>query len=338
MNLKTEYLGLSLPHPFIAGASPLMDRTDTVRRLEDAGASAVVIRSLFAEQLQHEYEGVSSFIESYEESYPEATTYFPGGTAYAIGPGRYLEHLAKIKEAVGIPVIGSLNGTTTGTWTDFAAQIESAGADALELNLYLHPDSFLKSGAEIEAECLQIIEAVRGVTQIPLAVKLSPFFSSIPHFARQAVTAGADALVLFNRYYQPSIDIDDLEIRPTLRLSDSGELLLRLRWISLLYQRVECQLAVTGGVHTATDAIQAIMAGANVVQLVSVLLREGPGALTRLVNEVTAWLEEKEYDSITQMRGSMSAINSPDPGAIERSNYIQILQTWKADTAPAWTR
>jgi len=328
MNLQTDYLGLNLPHPFIAGASPLMDRVDTVRRLEDAGAAAVVLRSLFAEQLEHEYQGVSNFIEAYEESFAEATSYFPGNTNYVLGPGLYLEHLKKVREQVSIPVIGSLNGTDRGTWTEFAAQIESAGAHALELNLYLHPDSFIRSGEEIESECIQVIEAVRGVTHIPLAVKLSPFFSSIPHFARKAVTAGADALVLFNRYYQPSINIEELEIHPSLRLSDSSELLLRLRWISLLYQRVDSQLAVTGGVHTATDAIQAIMAGADVLQLVSVLLREGPVAMTRLVRDMSDWMEEKEYDSVEQLKGSMSRERSPHPEAFARGNYMKALTSF----------
>ncbi|MGF1531493.1 MAG: dihydroorotate dehydrogenase-like protein [Puniceicoccaceae bacterium] len=336
VNLVTDYLGLRLAHPFIAGASPLSDRLDSIRKLEDAGASAIVLRSLFAEQLSLESDAAHAFIEAHEESFAEATSYFPTTVDYAIGPERYLTHLASVKEAVSIPVIASLNGTTIGSWTDFAIQLEAAGADALELNLYLHPSSFDRSGVSIEQECLETIAAVRRVTRLPLAVKISPFFSSIPHFASQAVGAGANAIVLFNRYYQPSINIDDLEVVPSLRLSDSSELLLRIRWTSLLYRRINCQLAITGGVHTCTDAIQGIMAGANVLQLVSLLLREGPNAITNLVSELQHWMEEKEYESIDEMRGSMSALHSPNPEAFERANYIQILQTWKVDYSRNW--
>ena len=336
MNLSSTYLGLNLPHPFVAGASPLMDQTDAIRRLEEAGAAAIVLRSLFSEQLAHEQEGCTAFVESYEDTYGEATSYFPGTARFAIGPERYLEHLARVKDLVRIPVIGSLNGTDRGSWTEFAAEIEKAGADALELNLYLHPDSFVETGAEIEARCLEIIADVRSVTSIPLAAKLSPFFSSIPNFARRAVEAGADGLVLFNRYYQPKIDIDNLEIEPSLELSTPAELPLRLRWISLIHKRLECSLAVSGGVHRVEDAVQALMAGADVVQLVSVLLREGPGALRALRAGLEHWLEEKEYDSLAQLRGSMSYINSPEPARIERSNYIKILQGWSTADSPAW--
>lgn len=328
MDLNTTYLGLDLPHPFIAGASPLSKTVDSAKQAEDGGAAALVVYSLFEEQFTRYHEGQEAHVHQYEETFAEATSYFSSSVEHHYQPDQYLEHIRRIKESLGIPVIGSLNGTHLGTWVDYARNIEHAGADALELNLYYQPNAAEESATEVENRLLEIIRSVRKDLKIPLAVKLSPFFTSLPHFAKEARSAGADALVLFNRFYQPDIDTEELEIVPHLELSNSSELLMRLRWLAMLYGRSDLELAITGGVHTSQDAAKALMSGACAIQLVSTLLRNGPARIAALREHLEAWMEEKEYDSLRQMLGSMSYLNAPHPEAIERANYLKILQSW----------
>jgi dihydroorotate dehydrogenase (fumarate) len=332
MNLSTNYLGLRLPHPFMPGASPLVDDLDTVRQLEDAGAAAIVMHSLFEEQITRERDATFYHLESHADTHVEALSYFPRPDEFALGPDEYLEQIQRICDAVNVPVIGSLNGTTPAGWLEYALLIQEAGADALELNLYFLATRPDESGSAVEARLLEIVRMVKGSIRIPVAVKLSPFFSSLPHVAREIDRAGADGLVLFNRFYQPDIDIEHLDIVPRLRLSDSSELLLRLRWLAILSGQVRASLAITGGVHTAEDAIKALMAGAHAVQVVSALLRHGTGYLRRLREVIAAWMEEHEYESLAQMRGSMSLERSPDPELFERANYMRILQSWAGDS------
>src|SRR5689334_18956901 len=276
MNLKTEYLGLKLDSPLMPGASPLPDSLDMVRRLEDAGASAIVMRSLFEEQITREMTGKIEVVEEHEESFAEALSYFPKASEFSLGPDEYLDQLRSICEAVSVPVIGSLNGITARGWLDYAKQIEETGADALELNVYYLATDPAEESLAVEARTLEIVRAVRAALHIPIAVKLSPFFSALPHFVRQLEKAGADGLVLFNRFYQPDIDVENLEAEPTLHLSDPSELLLRLRWLAIVAPAVGIPLAASGGVHSGMDAVKAVMAGASAVQVVSALLKKGP--------------------------------------------------------------
>jgi dihydroorotate dehydrogenase (fumarate) len=328
MDLSTNYLGLTLPHPFMPGASPMVDDLDMVRRLEDAGAAAIVMHSLFEEQIIGEQLRTAHDLEVHSESYAEALSYLPSPETFRVGPEEYLEQLARIKGVVGVPVIGSLNGVTEGGWLRYAGLMEEAGADALELNVYLLATDPEESAVNVEQRTLSMLRAVKEAVSIPVAVKLSPFFSSLAHFARQLEAIGTDAIVLFNRFYQPDIDIEGLEVTRSLRLSDSSELLLRLRWLAILAGYVRCDLAVTGGVHTAVDAIKAIMTGASAVQMVSALLERGPDRLRIVRERMVEWMEEHEYESLEQMRGSMSLLRCPDPKAYERANYVQILQSW----------
>ncbi len=332
MNLGSTYHGLELKNPLIIGASPLADEIDSVKALEDAGAAGLVMRSLFVEQIEHHRTGYSYHIERHEESYAEARTYFPPLEDFALGPDQYLSHLQKVKKAVDIPVIASLNGSEEGDWYQYARMLEEAGADGLELNLYYLAADPSVRGEELENKLIQVVRGVRSRTKLPIAVKLSPFYSSIANFAAELDQAGVDGLVLFNRFYQPDIDIENLEVQPKLRLSDSSELLLRLRWIAILYGKVDVDLAVTGGVHSATDAIKAVMAGAQAIQLVSAILKNGPAVLTGILRQVEHWMEEFEYESLTEMRGSMSHIKSGDSEGFERTNYLRILQSWRAES------
>lgn len=332
MDLSTSYLGFKLPHPFIAGASPLADKIDSIRQLEDAGASAVVMRSLFEEQIIAEELATNRSMESPAESFAEALSYFPSPEEFVLGPQEYLEHLRKAKEAVNIPIIGSLNGSTPGGWLDHAELIEQAGADALELNIYYLATDPDESGAIMVQRTVEMVAEVKEGLSIPVAVKLSPYYGSVANVAKLLVEAGADGLVVFNRFYQPDIDIENLEAVSTLSLSTEDELLLRLRWLAILSGRIHADLAVTGGVHTTEGAIKAIMCGARAVQLVSCLLMNGPAQLTRLRVGVADWLEEHEYDSLAQMLGSMSLLKTPNPEAFERANYMQILQSWSKQT------
>lgn len=329
MDLSTTYLGFRLPHPLMPGASPLVDDLDMVRRLEDAGAAAIVMHSLFEEQIVQAELATIHHMETHAESFAEALSYFPRPGEFTLGPDQYLEQVSRIKAAVSVPLIASLNGASLGGWVGYARRIQEAGADALELNVYFLATNPQETGEAVERRTLEILRAVRAAVTIPIAVKLSPFYSSLAHFAAALEAAGADGLVLFNRFYQPDIDIEELEVSPRLELSTSAELLLRLRWLAALTDHGKVSRAVSGGVHTARDAIKAIMAGADAVQMVSALLRWGPGYLQTVRQEMVRWMEEHEYDSVAQMRGSMSMARTPDPAALERSNYIRVLQGWR---------
>jgi len=328
MNLATTYLGLTLAHPLMPGASPLADDLDMVRRLEDAGAAAIVMHSLFEEQIAAE-EQAAARVAGHGDSFGEALSYLPGSPPFALGPDRYLEQLRRIREAVAVPVIASLNGVTASGWLEYARLLEQAGAHALELNVYHVATDPAESADAVEARVLDVLRAVRAAVRIPLAVKLSPFYSALGHFAQELDLLGADGLVLFNRFYQPDIDPEALEVVPALQLSDSSELRLRLRWLAILHGRVRLGLAASGGVHTGLDALKAVMAGAQAVQLVSALLRRGPEHLAVVRADLTHWLEEHEYESLAQARGSMSLLRCPDPAAFERANYLHVLQSWR---------
>jgi len=328
MDLSTTYLGLSLPHPLMPGASPLVDDLGMVKRLEDAGAAAIVMHSLFEEQITGERARTLHQIESHAGSFSEAPSYFPDRPTLSVGPEPYLEQIRRIKAAVRVPVIGSLNGTTATGWLDYARLIQQAGADALELNFYVVATDPLEQGQAVEQRVLDILRRVKASVTIPVAVKLSPFFGSLAHVASQLDGLGADGLVLFNRFYQPDIDVETLAVVPRLQLSDSSELLLRLRWLAILSGHLRASLAVTGGVHTAVDAIKAVMAGAHAVQLVSALLQHGPEHLKTVREEMGRWMEEHEYHSLRQMQGSMNLTRCPDPQAFERANYMRVLHSW----------
>lgn len=336
MDLATRYMGFDLPHPLIPGASPLTDDLDAVRRLEDAGAAMIVMHSLFEEQIVSEELALSRSIETPKESYAEALSYLPEPDDFVLGPDEYLEQVRRIKAAVSVPVIASLNGTSPGGWLRYARLLEQAGADGLELNLYeLAADPEVDALA-VERRQLEIVRSVKESVGIPVAVKLSPFYSSLAHFASRLDVLGVEGLLLFNRFYQPDLDVEALEVRRVIELSNSSELLLRLRWLALLFGRFRAPLAVTGGVHTALDAVKAVMAGAAAVQLVSALLRHGPGYLEQVRKDLARWLEEHEYESLRQLHGSLSLLRVADPGAYERTNYVKILQTWEgAASAPA---
>lgn len=334
MNLATTYLGLSLPHPIMPGASPMVDDLDLVRRLEDAGAPCIVMHSLFEEQVAHEELGTARHLEAHQESFAEARTYLPDPALFALGVDQYLVQIMRIKQAVAMPVIASLNGVTADRWLQYARLIQEAGADALELNLYFLATDPGESGESLERRTLDSLSAARASASIPIAVKLSPFFSSLAHMAGKLDEAGADGLILFNRFYQPEIDVENLEAVPTLSLSDSSELLLRLRWLAILSGRVRASLAVSGGVHTSLDAIKSIMTGAHGVQVVSALLRHGPERLRDLREGMVRWMEEHGYSSLDEMRGSMGLQRCPDPAAFERANYMRILQSWRPGGAP----
>lgn len=326
MDLSTRYLGFDLPHPFVPGASPLCDHLDTVRRLEDAGAPALVLRSLFEEQIVGEQLEGFAHVERHSDSAAEAQSFLPRPASFVFGPEEYLEHLRRVRDAVAVPVVASLNGVSAHGWRDYPRLLQDMGADALELNLYVLALSPDVSGAEVERQCLDAIRTVRAQIRIPLAVKLSPFFSAPAAFAREAVEAGADALVVFNRFYQPDIDPENLQGEPALHLSSSAELPLRLRWLAALSGRVRADLAVTGGVHTARDAVKAVMAGADVTQVVSVLLRRGPDHLRDLRSQLAEWLERHEWPSLSHLKGVMDLDRCPDPDVYERANYMLMLQ------------
>ncbi len=328
MDLSTSYLGFTLPHPLVAGASPLADDLDGVKRLEDAGAAAIVLRSLFEEQITHEQMAEHVHLDRHSESFAEAASYFPPPEAFALSTDQYLDHVRRIKEAVRVPVMASLNGATPGGWLEFARLMAQAGADALELNLYRITTDPAIDSADVERQMIETVRQVKGTVAIPVAVKLSPFFTSLAHLARELDRAGADGLILFNRFYQPDIDPEELSVSRTLHLSDSSELLLRLHWMAILSGRVRASLAVTGGVHTALDVVKATMAGADATQMVSALLTNGPLHLRTVRDDLVAWLDEHEWHSLSEMRGNMNLLKVPDPDAYERANYMIMLQTW----------
>jgi dihydroorotate dehydrogenase (fumarate) len=330
MDLTTQYLGLKLRNPLVPAACPLCDDIDNLKRMEDAGAAAVVLPSLFEEQLRQDRAELNERLEQGTESYAEALTYFPEPEEYRVGPETYLEHIQQAKAAVQIPVIASLNGSTLGGWTDYAQQIQQAGADALELNIYAIPTDPDLPAAAIEDIYVQIVKAVKAQVTMPVTVKLSPFFTNFAHVAKRLDEAGADGLVLFNRFYQPDIDLEELEVVPNILLSTPMAMRLPLRWVAILYGRIQADLAASSGVHRATDAIKMIMAGASVATMASALLRHGIKHLTAVETELKQWMEEHEYESVAQMRGSMSQRNCPDPSSFERAQYMKALATFKA--------
>ena len=327
-DLSTTYLGMKLKNPVVASASPLSKKLDNVKKLEDAGVSAVVMYSLFEEQITHESNALDYFLNRGSESYAEAITYFPEMKSYNIGPDSYLNLVSRIKDSVDIPVIGSINGVSTGGWIDYARKIEQAGADALELNIYFIPSDVKMGSKEIEDAQVELVANVKKQLSIPLAVKLSPYYTALPAFTRRLCDAGADGLVLFNRFYQPDIDTEMLEVVPSLQLSDSYDLRLPLRWVAILFGKVKADLSLTSGVHNEKDVLKSMMAGANVVEITSEFLANGIGRATEIVRGLEAWMVEYEYKSITQMRGSMSHKSVAEPAAFERANYMKALQSF----------
>jgi dihydroorotate dehydrogenase (fumarate) len=329
MNLATTYLGLELKSPLMPGASPLAMRLDNIRRLEDAGASAIVLHSLFAEQIEGNSVAVSRHIERWQDNFAEATSFFPQNDDYLLGPEEYLGRISAIKSATQLPVIASLNGTHLGSWTDYARLMEKAGADALELNTYFLATRRDESGEEVEQRVLDIARAVRATVRIPIAVKLSPFYTSVVHLAGQLEDAGINGVVLFNRVFQPEIDIETFDVVPKLGLSSPEDLRLRLRALALLRDQVKVSLACSGGVHSAAEVVKALLAGADAVQVVAALLRDGPDTLGVIQTELKQWMEKFEYVSVAEMRGALSLRNCPDPEAYERGNYLRSLQLWR---------
>ena len=329
MNLSTNYLGLQLPHPIMPGASPLVDDLNTVRRLEDAGASAIVMHSLFEEQIKGEQLASIYHMELYSDCYAEALSYFPQHSEFALGPEEYLEQIRKIKLAVDVPVIGSLNGTSRSGWIDYARKIQQAGADALELNVYYVPTDAAESSESLEQRIIDLASAVVQSVSIPVALKLSPYFTALPNLIFRLESVGVKGFVLFNRFYQPDLDLEHLEADPRLQLSDPSELRLRLQWIGILSSQSRSSFAISGGVHSAAGALKAVACGASGVQLVSALLRAGPDYIRTVLDEMTAWLTEHEYHSLSQLQGSMNLSGCPDPEAYQRGNYMRMLQTWR---------
>jgi len=325
MDLSTTYLGMRLPHPLIVGAGPLGDDLDTVRELEDAGASLLVLRSLYEEEITGEQMDAFFHTEAHNESFSEAGSFEPEHVL-SLGPEEYLEHLRQVKQAVRIPVMASLNGCTPGGWTSYAKLLEEAGADGLELHIYHAASDMSLSAADVEQQAIEIIREVKKTIRIPVAVKLAPLLTAFAHFAKQLDTAGADGLVLFTRFHKADIDVEELEIVRSLPLSDSSELSMRLRGTAILSGRVKASLAITGGIHTGLDAIKGTMSGAHALQMVSALLRNGPGYLRAVRNEVEAWMREHEWESLSEMRGNMSLQRIPDPAAYERANFRMALR------------
>ena len=331
MNLKTNYLGLELENPLVPSSSPLSRTLDGLRQMEDAGAGAVVLYSLFEEQILQESHTLNEHLLQGTESFAEALNYFPEAPEFKHGPDVYLNHIRRAKEALNISVIASLNGVSDGWWIRYAKDIEQAGADALELNIYYLPTSLDESSAEVESLYLDALAHVKNAVSIPVAMKLSPYFSAMGNMAKRLVEAKADGLVLFNRFYQPDLDLENLAVVPNLVLSNSTEMRLPLRWIAILYGRIQADLALTSGIHTVTDVLKGIAAGASVTMLASELLRNGVERISVLRDGVVDWLEENEYESLDQLRGSLSQINCAEPAAFERANYMRVLSSYSAD-------
>ncbi|MBM3181555.1 MAG: dihydroorotate dehydrogenase-like protein [Chloroflexi bacterium] len=331
-DLSTTYLGLNLKNPLVASASPLSKKVETARRLEEAGIAAIVMYSLFEEQIIHESLELDHYLTRGTDSFAEAMSYLPDGGMYSIGPEKYLNQVAGLKKALKIPVIGSLNGVSKGGWTRHAKQIQEAGADALELNLYYIPTDLDLTAQELENSQVELVAEVKSVISIPLAVKLSPFVTALPNFARRIVEAGANGLVLFNRFYQPDFDLEDLEIVHNLDLSTSADLRLPLGWISILHGKVKADFALTSGIHKSKDLLKAMMAGAKVGMLASELLwgaTPAPQRIKEILSHIREWMEKHEYTSIKQMQGSMSQKNVREPAAFERANYMKVLGSWR---------
>lgn len=329
IDLSTTYLGLNLKNPLVPSSAPLSKSLGNLKRMEDSGAAAVVMFSLFEEQIEHESLELHHYLSYGAESFAEATTYFPDVETYNLGPDAYLEHIRKAKEALSIPIIGSLNGVSTGGWTRYAKMIEQAGADALELNVYYIATDPATSGADVEQMYVDLAREVKASVKIPIAIKLGHFLSSIPYVAAQLDDVGIDGLAMFNRFYQPDVDLENLEVVPNLSLSSSYELRLRLRWAAILYGRIKADMALTGGVHTAQDVLKSMMVGANVAMTTSTLLIYGIPRLKEILFDLQTWMEQHEYESIQQMRGSMSQRSVANPAAFERANYIKVLSSFE---------
>ncbi len=329
VDLATTYMGMRLKNPIVPSASPLSADLDNIKRMEDAGAAAVVLHSLFEEQIEFEAAALTHFLERGTESYAEALSYFPAVHEYRREPDDYVEHIRKAKEIVDIPIIASLNGVSPGGWTGYAKRFEEAGADAIELNVYFIPTSFHLMSYDIEDLYVKLLKDVKKKVNIPVAMKLSPYFSAMPNVASMLDAEGADALVLFNRFYQPDIDIEELEVTPNLQLSTPIEMRLPMRWIAILYGHVDCSMALTSGIHTTEDVIKAVMVGADVANVCSVLLKAGIAKIDELLQGVSTWMEEHEYDSVEQMKGSMSHKSVPEPAAFERANYMKVLNSYR---------
>jgi dihydroorotate dehydrogenase (fumarate) len=331
IDLSTTYMGLKLAHPIVPSSSPLSNSLDRIKRLEDAGAPAITMYSLFEEQIEEESHILDHYLNYGTETFAEALSYFPDMGRYNVGPDEYLNLLRKAKQSVAVPVIASLNGTSNGGWTEYAKKIEEAGADALELNIYYVATDLNATSEEVEQRYIDALSAVKGAVNIPVAIKISPYFSAMGNMAKRLSDAGANALVLFNRFYQPDFDLEHLEVAPHLVLSDSDELRLPLRWTAILYGRVKCNLGITTGVHTHSDVLKGIMAGAHVTFMASELLHNGIGRIGEVVQSLREWMEQHEYVSVAQMRGSMSQQSVAQPAAFERANYMKVLQSWRPE-------
>jgi len=331
MDLTTTYMGMTLKHPIVPSSSPLSESLAGIRRMEDAGAAAVVLYSLFEEQITFESQQLDHYLGYGVDAFAEALSYFPEMETYHVGPDRYLDLIRQAKEAVDIPIIGSLNGVSTGGWIEYARKIEEAGADGLELNVYYIPTDPTLPGAEVEQLYVDVLRDVKKAVDIPVAMKLSPFFSATGHVAQRLADEGADALVLFNRFYQPDFDLVNLEVAPHLVLSKSHELRLPLRWIAILYGRVPVDLAVTTGIHTHEDVLKALMAGAKVTMMASELLQYGLDRIREILEGMEEWMEQYEYESVAQMQGSMSQKHVAEPAAFERANYMKVLGSFRPD-------
>ena len=325
MDLTTNYLGLKLRSPLVVSASPLSEDIDNLKRMEDAGASAVVLYSLFEEQLKQDRLELHQNLQQGTESFAESLSYFPEAEEYKLGPEEYLKHIAAAKKATRIPIIASLNGSSAGGWTEYAKQIQKAGADALELNIYYIPTDMNLTGTEVEMTYLDILKSVKANVSIPVAVKLSPFFSNFANMAKRLDQAGADGLVLFNRFYQPDIELESLEVKPNILLSTPMAMRLPLRWIALLHGKVKASLAATSGIHRASDALKMLLVGADVTMLCSTVIRHGIPQIAMIEREMIDWLEEHEYESVKQLKGSLSQKNCAEPAAFERAQYMKAL-------------
>ena len=329
MDLSTSYMGLNLKNPLVVSSAPLCEDVDNIRRMEEADAAAVVLHSLFEEQITLESHDLDRYLTQGTESFAEALTYFPELGEYKLGPDEYLEHIHRAKDAVDIPVLGSLNGVSTGGWIKYAKTIEEAGADGLELNIYYIPTNPDMTSKQIEEMYADLVRDVKTSVSIPVAIKLSPYFSSTPNLARNLDQAGASALVLFNRFYQPDLDIENLKVVPNLVLSTSEELRLRLRWVAILYGQIKADMAITGGVHTAVDVIKTMLVGARAVMMTSALLKNGLQYLKKVRNDLVSWMERHEYESVRQIQGTMSQQSVAEPTAFERANYMKSLHSYR---------
>jgi len=331
MDLTTNYLGLKLRSPLVVSASPLSEEVDNIKRMEDAGAAAVVLYSLFEEQLRQDRLEMNQNLQQGTESFAESLTYFPEPNEFKLGPEEYLKHIAAAKKATRIPIIASLNGSSAGGWTDYAKQIQQAGADALELNIYYIPTDMNLTGTEVEMTYLDILKSVKSNVTIPVAVKLSPFFSNFANMAKRLDQAGANGLVLFNRFYQPDIELESLEVKPNILLSTPMAMRLPLRWIALLHGKLKASLAATSGIHRASDALKMLLVGADVTMLCSTIIRHGIPQIAMIEREMVEWLKEHEYESVSQLKGSLSQKNCPEPAAFERAQYMKALTGYTAE-------